>query len=364
MAAAGPDTSPQIFAFVLVPRFNMMALTTTLEPLRIANYFSGRTLYEWRFLSVAGDTLTASNGMSLDTEPLGGEDRRWSAIFVCGSWNAQRYENARLFGWLRRMDRYGIPLGAMEVGTFILARAKLLSGYRATTHLHCIRAFTEEFADTIIEERLFVIDRDRMTSAGGTAGLDMMLDDVRRRHGLQLMLQVAEQILHYPIRDSATPQRRTAGGTAKVPHPVLRETIALMENNLEEPIAIPDLAAAVGISQRKLERLFRKHMGASAIGFYRVMRLEFARILLMYTNLTIREVSVACGFSSLSHFAKSFAAQFGKRPRDHRESWPESEPMPIWPGTNELLVEAAKVAARRGRRGPQLEPGEPITPAG
>ncbi|MCP4328179.1 MAG: GlxA family transcriptional regulator [Alphaproteobacteria bacterium] len=359
MAAPEAETPHQTFAFVLIPRFNMMALTTTLEPLRIANYFHGRTLYEWRFLSVDGETITASNGMSLKTEPLHHNDRRWDAIFVCGSWNAQRYENDNLLGWLRRMARYGIPLGAMEVGTFILARAKLLSGYRVTTHLHCIRAFTEEFADTIVEERLFVIDRDRMTSAGGTAGIDMMLDEVRQRHGLQLMLQVAEQILHYPIRDSATPQRRTAGGAPKVPHPVLREAIALMENNLEEPIAIPDLADAIGISQRKLERLFRKHMGASIIGFYRVMRLEFARVLLMYTNLTILEVSVACGFSSLSHFAKSFSAQFGKRPRDHREAWPEAEPMPIWPGTNELLVEAAKVAARRGRRGPPVEPGAP-----
>ncbi len=343
------DNRPQKFAFVLIPRFNMMSLTTTLEPLRIANYFSGQSLYEWCFLSVDGDIVTASNGMSLATDALGAASKSLDRIIVCGSWNAQHYKDDALFGWLRRMDRFGIDLGAMEVGTFIVARAKLLAGYRAVTHWHCLPAFAEEFPDVQVEERLFVLDRNRMTAAGGIAGLDMMLYEVEHRHGTQLAQQVADQIFHYPARPGDAPQRPTTGGGHKVPHPALRQAIALMEQNLEDTISIPEIAATIGVSQRKLERLFRRHMGSSAVGFYRVLRLEYARVLLIYTNLTIREVSIACGFSSLSHFAKSFAAQFGRRPRDHREAWPDTEPAPIWPGTNELVQMAASAAQERGR---------------
>ena len=194
-------------------------------------------------------------------------------------------------------------------------------------------------------DRLYVIDRNRTTIAGGTAGLDMMLHDIMERHGQQLALEVAEQIVH-TIREPNEPQRKSLGGTQKVLHRILRQAVALMENNLEEPLYIPDLARTVGVSQRKLERLFNKHMGISVVGFYRVMRLEFARVLLTNTSLAIREVSVACGYSSLSHFAKSFVAQFGKRPRDYRESWPESEPIPDWPGTPASLTKFAHAAQR------------------
>ena len=97
------EDSVQKFAFVLIPRFNMTALATTLEPLRIANYLSARTLYQWRFLSVDGGTVTASNAMTLDSEAFGGTDDRWNAIFVCGSWDSEHYENAKLFAWLRRL---------------------------------------------------------------------------------------------------------------------------------------------------------------------------------------------------------------------------------------------------------------------
>lgn len=336
------NTPAYRIAFVLIPRFNMTALTTSLEPLRVANYISTHGLYEWRFLSVEGGPVTASNGMRLDTETLGDDGRRWDAIFVCGSWDSEHYENAALFAWLRRMDRAGVTLGAMDIGAFILARAKLLSGYRATAHWSCLWAFAEEYPGTTVEEQLFVIDRKRVTSAGGTAGMDLMLHEIAERHGRQLALEVADQVLHYPVREAASPQRRTLGGKEAALHPLVRKAVSLMEGNLEDPLTIPDVAATVGVSQRKLERLFKANMGCSIVSFYQVLRLQYARALLTNTNLSVREVSVACGFASLSYFTKSFGAQFGKRPRDYREAWPDLDPIPAWPGMTVSLAEAGK----------------------
>ena len=338
------EEAAQRFAFVLIPRFNMTALATTLEPLRIANYLSARRLYEWRFLSVDGGTVTASNAMTLDSEAFARTDDRWDAIFVCGSWDSEHYENPKLFAWLRRMDRRGVTLGAMDIGAFILARAKLLSGYKATAQWSCLQAFTEQYPGTIAEEQLYVIDRNRMTSGGGIAGLDMMLHEIERRHGRQLALEVADQILHYPVRGPEAPQRMALGSKQSELHPAVRDAIALMEGNLEEPVSVPALADTVGVSQRKLERLFRKYVGSSVIGFYHVLRLQYARALLTNTNLSVREVSVASGFASMSYFTKSFSAHFGKRPREYREAWPDPDAGPIWPGTTALLVDIAKAA--------------------
>ena len=123
-----------------------------------------------------------------------------------------------------------------------------------------------------------------------------MLDKVRLEHGDQLALEVADQVMHHPLRDGEAPQRHALGGRQQIAHPLLRRVIEMMESHLDETIPVPELADRAGVSQRKLERLFRKHTGASAIGYYRMLRLELARVLLTHTSMSIRDVSVACGF--------------------------------------------------------------------
>jgi len=338
MAKKKATQKPTAFAFVLIPRFNMMALTATLEPLRVANYLTGGELYTWEFLSPGGGAVTASNGMPLDTTPLPKQDRRLDGVFVCGSWDSEHIEDRRLFAWLRRQDRLGIHLGAMDIGTYILARAGLMSGYRAAVLWYCAQAFAEDFPDTRVEESLFVVDGNRTTIAGGAAGLDTMLDEIKLRHDARLAHEVADHILHHPIQDSGSPQRHAQGGQQEIMQPQVRRAVALMEDNIEEPLSVPDVAEGVGVSQRKLERLFRKYVGRSAIAYYRMLRLQNARVLLTNTELSIREISVACGYLSLSHFAKSFAEQYGKRPRECRDAWPNSEPAPVWPGLTASLA--------------------------
>jgi transcriptional regulator GlxA family with amidase domain len=199
-------------AFVLLPRFNMMALMAAIEPLRVANYLSGRTLYDWRYLSPEGGAAIASNGLSVETLPLAQEEGPWSCVFVCASWNAEQYENKKLFSWLRRLDRLGVSLGAMDLGLYVLARAGLLNGYRAAVLWYCIRAFREAYPEVQAEECLFLTDRRRTTIAGGTAGLDAMLNDIARRHGERLAHEVADHILHHPQRKATSPQRSAMGG--------------------------------------------------------------------------------------------------------------------------------------------------------
>ena len=177
----------------------------------------------------------------------------------------------------------------------------------------------------------------------------MMLDDIKRRHDVRLSHEVSDHILHFPVRPVDTGQRNAAGGQQDIVQPLLRKAIHLMENNVEEPLTVPQISTELGISQRKLERLFQKHVGRSAVGYYRILRLQYARVMLTNTDLSIREISVACGYSSLSHFAKSFAEQFGRRPRDCRDSWPSSEPAPVWPGLSVSLNNVKPTSGRRAQ---------------
>lgn len=340
---------PSRFAFVLIPRFNMMALTAAIEPLRVANYLAPRQLYDWQWLSIEGRPVTASNGMSVDTLAIGDAEGPWDVIFVCGSWDSERYDNATLFKWLRAMDRKGVTLASMDIGAYVIARAGLLAGRQATIHWSFIAGFAEQFPEVSVREQLFTIDKKRMTCAGGTAGLDLMLHEISRRHGQQLALTIADHIMHYPIKPPETSQRHTLGGAQPDLHPKVRAAIALMEATLEEPLGVPEIARKVGVSQRQLERLVQRCMGCSVVRLNQVLRLQYARVLLTNTQMSIREVSAACGFNGVSYFAQAFVKCFGKKPSEYRQAWPDSEPTPSWPGT--VL---SSVAAKAGRAAPRL----------
>ena len=337
------------FAFVLLQKFSMFSLSALLEPLRIANYCSGRNLYGWRFLSADGKDVPASTGVMVPTNPVSMDDSAWDAIIVCGGWNAERYDCAELFSWLQHMGRSGIILGAIETGSYILASAGLLQGYAATIHWHCHNAFKERYPLIDLKDALYVIDRKRMTCAGGTAGLDMMLQEIRRRNGRKLALEVADQLLCSQVRKADMPQKEGQSRQQSSAPPALQRAIEIMEQNIEKPLTIPQISRLLDFSQRKLERLFKKYFGCSAVAFYRTVRLQEARVLLTHTDMSVLDICIACGFASSSYFSKSYTNQFGVHPRDHRTSWPDTEPTPYWPGISTFTAATAN-ADRNNKR--------------
>ena len=321
-------------SFILIPRFNMLTLTGTLEPMRIANYLAPKTLYQWDFRSPEPGLVQASNSLDIQCLPLNDESGFQPDIaIVCGSWGAEHFKSPALFSWLRRLERHGTRMISIELGLYALAHAGLLSGRRVTTHWSWRPGFAEQFPEVEVCEQLYTIDRNLMTCAGGTAGIDLMLHLVAEDHGDQLATEVANQILHYPRRPPEGAQRFAAGGLEGDVHPDVSAAMSLIESSIEEPMAVPELCRKLGLSQRQLERLFRRDTGCTIVQFSQLLRLQYARVLLTSTRMSIREVSAACGFNSMSYFSLSFAKTFGKKPSEYRQAWPENEPAPSWPGT-------------------------------
>ncbi len=220
---------------------------------------------------------------------------------------------------LCKFDRLKISLGGLCTGTYLLARAGLLDGYRCTIHWENLASMREEFPQVMVNDELFEIDRNRYTCAGGSAPLDMMLKLISDVHGGKLSANISEQFICDRIRDRHDRQRTPLQLHLGAHQPKLIETITLMEANIEEPMSIDELSALVGVSRRQLERLFQKYLHCVPTRYYMDLRLNCARRLLLQTGKSIIDVSLACGFISPPHFSKCYRDYFGIPPRGERQ---------------------------------------------
>ena len=326
--------------FLIVPRFNMSTLMTMIEPMRIANYLSSKPLYSWNVESFDGVQIKASNGFTLPARPPESRNRRGEIIFVMGSWGAESYQNPTLFSWIRRQAREGARICSVEMGTFLVARSGIFSGRKVTTHWSYGPGFQEQFPDIDFVEQIYTIDGTAMSCAGGLAGVDLMLRLIGEAHGEGLAGEIADQLMHHAVRPATAPQRRTMGHGTDTLIPIVSEAISLIEQNILEPLSVPDIAAALGISQRQLERQFKHAIGCTLVQFGLLLRLQHARVLLISTDLSVRDIATASGFNTLSHFSFSFGKCFGRRASEYRQAWPERENAPSWPGTLSRFLQA------------------------
>lgn len=319
-AAPAAEARPRRFCFLLLDRFTMMSFAGAIEPLRLANYAAGRRLYDWRLLGPqwrpeGGDgEAVCSNGARIGLD--GGLEalQPGDTILVCGGLDVARAASRPVLGWLRREARRGIGVGGLCTGAWVLATAGLLEGRRATIHWENHDSLAEAFPEVRLERAIFVQDRGRLTAAGGTASVDLMLDLIAADHGAALAATVADQLIHTSIRTGGDRQRLSIPSRIGVRHEGLAQVIRRMEESIEEPLSPAALAAEAGMSARQLERLFRRYLGCTPKRYYIETRLAKARNLLMQTPMSVIEVALACGFSSASHFSKCYRAQYGDSP--------------------------------------------------
>jgi transcriptional regulator GlxA family with amidase domain len=303
---------PHQLAFFLVPGFSMMAFAAAVEPLRVANRLAQRPLYAWRILSRDGEPVAASNGMLVVANARLEDAGAMSRLIVCAGFDPQLHDDRAVRTQLRRCAQSGLGLGAIDTGSFFLAWARLLDGYRATVHWECLESFQEQFPRIQVTAHLFEMDRNRFTCAGGTAALDMMLHIIRLEHGPALAGAISEQFIHAPIRSAHDAQRMAPAVRQGVMHPRLARAITVMESRLEEPLSCAKICAEAGVSSRQLERLFLSRLKSTPARYYLELRLQRARALLQYSDLPITRVAVACGFKSLAHFSRSYRRWSGK----------------------------------------------------
>jgi len=301
-----------------MPGFSLIAYAAAIDTLRLANRLEGRELYTWETITPKDQLVRASTGLEVKPDRLYQDTDVYDILFICGGVKISKAWTDSLGKYLRYQDKRGVALGSLCTGTYILAKAGLLDGYRCTIHWENIASTREEFPHLQITDDIYEIDRNRYTCAGGTTPIDMMHHLVSLQHGRRLAAAISESFLVDHVRGMTDRQRIPLRQQIGTSQPKLTEAVMLMEANIEDPLTPDELSSLVKISRRQLERLFRSYLNCTPTQYYLGLRLRNARRLLLQTEKAIIDISLVCGFSSAPHFSKCYRDMFGLPPRDER----------------------------------------------
>lgn len=299
-----------IFDFLLFDNFSNHCLANTVEPLRAANDLSKKKLYTWRFLTLDGLPATSSSGMQVTPQNALAESRG-DVLAVMPSYRFRDFANANTSRQLRRAaNQYGIMAG-LDTGSWLLAKAGLLEGYQATIHWEELSAFAETFPTIDARRERFVIDGNRITCSGAMAAFDLTLHLISEGHGEMLAIEVAQLFMTIGSAHAHSLNFRVGTKTSD-------KAISCMQENLETPLPISEIAKYVGCSQKTLENRMKTTLKASPQSVYLRLRLNLARKLVSETDQSISEIAGRCGYENASAMTRAFKAKFGQTPRNLR----------------------------------------------
>lgn len=301
---------------LLLPAFNSLASQAFIDPFRAANYLRGDNLYEWVFLSPDGGHVRASNGLLVaETSKYTDCKEPLDFLVVNASWTPEKFEQRSLKQWVRQLARQNTALVGIDTGAFILAFCGVLNGYEATVHYEHQDSFSELFPLVKLKQSLFTIDQRRLSCCGGVAAVDLALEIISRQQGIDLSNAIAQYIFQDRLRHGEENQHSRYHEPVGYGIPEqLREAIVLMERNLEETLNIDEIAVYSRLSQRQLERMFRKHTGVTPVRYYINLRLNRARSLLTQTEMSVMEIAGASGFRNVEQFSRAYKALFKLAP--------------------------------------------------
>lgn len=302
------------FGFLLLPEFTLLAFSSALDPLRIANQLAQKPLYGWWVISENGAPVTSSTGLDVSVHDKLGAIEPDLQLFVCSGNNGVRAASDSVLAAIRRHARFGGKLGGICTGASTLARAGLLTDKRFTLHWENQPGFIEAFPDLEPTRSRVEFDGDLLTCSGGSAATEMMLKLIEDEYGADFAIAVADMCLNAPSGDLERDQRSSIAKAIDSRNPKLLHVLREMYANVEEPLTLGEMAENAGVSRRQLERLFTKVLGEPPASTYRKIKLDRARALFAETDMTVIEVATATGFNSPNVFSRHYKARFGETP--------------------------------------------------
>jgi transcriptional regulator GlxA family with amidase domain len=312
------DGPPRDYHFLLLPRLTLLAFTSALEPLRVANQVSGKALYRWFVMTGDGLPVQCSCGVTITPDTPMADLQPGAQAFVCAGVSPGETTHPRVLNWIGRQRAHGVRIGGICTGAFALARAGLLGERRFTLHWENQPAFRELFPDMEPTGQLYEKDDGLYTCGGGSAATDMMLDVIEQDHGTALALIVSDMCLHRRAGVDNMAQRPVYAAALGSHNPGLIAATEIMSRHIEDPLAISTIAGAVGLSRRQLERHFQRYLSMTPTQYYLDLRLGRAHALLADTALSVAEIAAATGFASASQLSGHFRKRHGASPSAYR----------------------------------------------
>ena len=307
-----PATAPLTLALLVLPQSSILEVASTLDPLRAANRHLGTEGFRWRVVSPDGRAVPLTCGIELPSHgPLSAAEGA-DALIVIAGFRQSEVATAPLIRDLSRNAPRFAAIGGIDAGAWVLARAGLLNGHRATVHWEDLEDFAAAHPSVEVAPDRFVIDRARFTAAGAAPAADLMLHLIRSRHGAAPALQTAASFLT-TARDGSEPQISPAKPD---PHldPRVATAIARMERRLDTPETAAQTAAALGLSRRRLEQIFCENLGMPPAAYALSLRLGSARRMITDTRHPLADIALRTGFSSPGSLSRAFRRSFGYPP--------------------------------------------------
>jgi AraC family carnitine catabolism transcriptional activator len=306
-------------AFLALPEFSHLGIAAATEPLFVANWLAQRPIFDWKVISVDGKSVRASNRMVIQVDGDITSATDCKTVFVLASFEPDRaVRERRVLRWLKRLSRFGVELGGIENGSLVLAEAGLLNGHKVAVHWDNLIGFQEQYPATQPVSQLYARSGDRLTCAGASAILDMMVAWIGWHGETDLANEVAEHLLLGKTRAAETEQRVVSAAAISGLDAIVAEAQAIMREHVDELLPCGEIARRVGFSLRQIERRFRKDLQCSVLQRYRLIRMTKAHQLLQQTELSVTEVALSCGFASPEYFCRLYRGLFDCSPSEDR----------------------------------------------
>jgi transcriptional regulator GlxA family with amidase domain len=308
--------------FVLAPDFTLSALSLFVDVLRLAadeGDRSRRIRCDWAIMSNNSSALRSSCGLDFTpTSRLIDPGLLDYVVVVGGLLHTRKNLDPEAMRYLRSAAEAGTPLIGLCTGSFVLARAGLMEGFRCCVSWYHAQDFDAEFPNhRPVADQIFVVDGPRITCSGGAGVADLAAFLVERHLG-KAVAQKALHILLLQHARSATDAQPHTPIVETIGEDRVRRAVLIMEQNVARPLSIERIAAKLRVSERHLERLFIREAGRTPASIYREIRLHHARALIENSNLSMTDVADATGFCDSAHFSRQFKRFFAASPSDVR----------------------------------------------
>lgn len=309
--------APLSVGVLVLEQCNTLSLAAVLDPMRATNRRADRELFRWTLMTPTGAPVVLTSGIPVPgvaLEQAGDLD----ALFVVAGFQLEEQSTPPLLAALRRVAGRVGTIAGVDGGPWVLARAGLLDGHKATTHWEDLETFAQRFTEVDAQRDRYVIDGRVATTGGASPALDMMLHLVRARHGEALAMRVASAFIYDPVHAGDAPQSLASPARLRARAPKIARAIRIMESHLDDPPKVAEIAARVNLTPRRLETRFRAALGTTPGAFFLNLRLAEARRLALDTSHPVAQIALACGFNSQAAFARAFKQAHGMSVSDLR----------------------------------------------
>nr|WP_274389190.1 GlxA family transcriptional regulator [Paraburkholderia tagetis] len=313
------------FGIVLLPNFTLTAFSGFVDLLRLASDDGDQSRpvrCSWTIVAESLVPIRASCGIQVAPWVTFDEAGAFDYVLVVGGLlHSGPSASEATLRFIRKAASTSATLVGICTGAFALARAGVMEGYRICVSWFHYWDFVERYPAipeaSLIADRLFVIDRRRITCSGGRASIDVAAA-ILLRHFDASIVQKAQRILIVDDAQRGSAPQPYPSGLDPTSHPKVRRAVLVMEQHIGQPLPLAELARRLDMSVRQLERLFSAQTGKSPNVYGRQMRVRMAAWMLTGSDKTVSDIAMSCGFSDASHLGREFRKEFNESPSAYR----------------------------------------------